>query len=60
MKNLEYWLESDKDIIVDIEPPQTLDDEIASANSEQNKSSHSIVWSLMLVYFKPSTSSRTR
>lgn len=45
---LECWLESDKDIIADIEPPQTLDTEIVSANSEQNKSSRSIVWWIVL------------
>ena len=42
----EYWLESDNDVIADIEPP-LLDDELTS-NSEQNKSSPSIVWWIML------------
>ena len=42
---VEYWLESDKDIMADIELPQTLDAAIASTNSEQSKS---IVWWIIL------------
>lgn len=41
-------MESDKEVTADIEPPQTLDAMITTTNSEQDKSSHNIVWWIVL------------